>query len=102
MNSTQKIFSVTLVNPNSNQEKTIYVEENQLILDKTKGEIPYCCSAGACTICTSKLLEGTVEQTAQAIQFLGHALVDAGYILPCAAYATSNCQILTHQEEEIF
>lgn len=102
MNTTQKTFSVTLVNPNTNQEKTISVGENELILDKSKGEIPYCCSAGACTVCTAKLLEGNVLQTAQAIQFLGHNLVDSGYILPCAAYPTSNCKILTHQEDEIF
>lgn len=65
-------------------------------------ELPYCCSTGACTVCTAKLLKGTVEQTAQAIQFLGHAIIDAGYILPCAASPTANCTILTHQEDEIF
>ena len=102
MNSTPKAFSVTLINPNTNQEKTIYVRENELILDKTKGEIPYCCSAGACTVCTAKLLQGDVVQTAQAIQFLGRTVVDAGYILPCAAFPTSDCKILTHQEDEIF
>ncbi len=102
MNSTQKTFSVTLVNPNTDQENTIYVGENEFILDKTKGEIPYCCSAGACTVCTAKLLKGDVKQTSQAIQFLGPNVVDAGYILPCAAQPTSDCKILTHQEDEIF
>lgn len=100
-----KVFSVTLVNPSDNSEKTIRVAENQVILDQAQErgiELPACCCAAACTVCTAKVLEGTVEQTAQALQFLGHHIVDAGYILTCAAYPTSNCKLLTHQEEKIF
>ncbi|MEA5532610.1 2Fe-2S iron-sulfur cluster-binding protein [Crocosphaera sp. XPORK-15E] len=105
MNNHQKEFSVTLINPNNQTKQTIMVAEDQVILDKAKEQgmdLPACCCAAACTVCTGKVLEGTVQQTAQAVQFLGYPLVDAGYVLTCAAYPTSNCTILTYQEEEIF
>ncbi len=105
MNSTQKEFSVTLINPKNQTQRTIKVAGDQVILDKAKQEgmdLPACCCAAACTVCTGKVIEGTVEQTAQAIQFLGYPLVDAGYVLTCAACPQSDCTILTYQEEEIF
>ncbi|MEA5510700.1 2Fe-2S iron-sulfur cluster-binding protein [Crocosphaera sp. UHCC 0190] len=105
MTNHQKEFSVTLINPKNQSKQTIMVSGNQVILDKAKEQgidLPACCCAAACTVCTGKVLEGTVEQTAQAVQFLGYPLVDAGYVLTCAAYPTSNCTILTYQEEEIF
>ena len=105
MNSTQKEFSVTLINPKNQSQRTIKVAGDQVILDKAKQEgmdLPACCCAAACTVCTGKVIEGTVEQTAQAIQFLGYPLVDAGYVLTCAACPQSDCTILTYQEEEIF
>lgn len=105
MNSTQKEFSVTLINPKNQTQRIIKVASDQVILDKAKQEgmdLPACCCAAACTVCTGKVIEGTVEQTAQAIQFLGYPLVDAGYVLTCAACPQSDCTILTYQEEEIF
>ncbi|MDJ0728885.1 MAG: 2Fe-2S iron-sulfur cluster-binding protein [Crocosphaera sp.] len=105
MNSLQPEFSVTFINPKNQTQRTIKVACDQVILEKAKQqgiELPACCCAAACTVCTGKVIEGTVEQTAQAIQFLGYPLVDAGYVLTCAAYPKSDCTILTHQEEEIF
>ncbi len=105
MNTTQKEFSVTLINPKNQTQRIIKVAADQVILDKAKQEgmdLPACCCAAACTVCTGKVIEGTVEQTAQAIQFLGYPLVDAGYVLTCAACPQSDCTILTYQEEEIF
>ncbi len=105
MNSGQTQFSVTLINPKNQSQKTIKVASDEVILDKAKQnsiDIPACCCAAACTVCTGKVLEGSVEQTAQAVQFLGYPLVDEGYVLTCAAYPKSDCTILTYQEEEIF
>ncbi|ACB52524.1 2Fe-2S ferredoxin [Crocosphaera subtropica ATCC 51142] len=105
MNSRQEEFSVTLINPKTQAQRTIQVASDQVILDIAKQQgidLPACCCAAACTVCAGKVIEGTVEQTAQAVQFLGYALVDAGYVLTCAASPTSNCVILTDQEEEIF
>ncbi len=105
MNSTQKEFSVTLINPKNQTQRIIKVAADQVILEKAEKEgmdLPACCCAAACTVCTGKVIEGTVEQTAQAIQFLGYPLVDAGYVLTCAACPQSDCTILTYQEEEIF
>ncbi len=105
MNSRQQEYSVTLINPKNQTQRTIKVASDQVILDKAKQngiDLPACCCAAACTVCTGKVIEGTIEQTAQAVQFLGYPLVDAGYVLTCAAYPKSDCTILTYQEEEIF
>lgn len=105
MNNNQKEYAVTFINPQNQTKKTIMIGENQIILDQAREfdmDLPACCCAAACTVCTAKVLEGTVEQSAQAIQFLGYPLVDAGYILTCAASPTSDCTLVTHQEEEIF
>ncbi|MDJ0845152.1 2Fe-2S iron-sulfur cluster-binding protein [Crocosphaera sp.] len=105
MNPRQEEYAVTLINPRNQAQKTITVAADQVILDRAKQQgiaLPACCCAAACTVCTGKVIEGTVEQTAQAIQFLGYPLVDAGYVLTCAASPKSDCTILTYQEEEIF
>ncbi|MGK7956194.1 MAG: 2Fe-2S iron-sulfur cluster-binding protein [Crocosphaera sp.] len=105
MNSFQQEYTVTLINPKNQTQRTMKVASDQVILDKAKQngiDLPACCCAAACTVCTGKVIEGNIEQTAQAVQFLGYPLVDAGYILTCAAYAKSDCTILTYQEEEIF
>ena len=105
MNRRQEEYAVTLINPKNQTQRTIKVASDEVILDRAKQqgiELPACCCAAACTVCTGKVIEETVEQTAQAIQFLGYPLVDAGYVLTCAASPTSDCTILTYQEEEIF
>lgn len=106
MSQNNSVFSVTLINEEINLRKTIPVRHGEYILDAVKepnvDDLPYSCRAGCCTSCVGKIIEGTVEQSYQALHFLTRAQVEAGYILTCAAYPTSDCKILTHQEDEIF
>jgi len=98
-------FSVTLINDKHDIDSTIAVEENQLILDAANEaglELPYSCCAGSCFDCLGRLVEGTVEQTEKAVEFLRPDELKQGYILLCSANPTSNCKILTHQAEELF
>lgn len=96
-------FRITLVNQKKELNQTINVAEGEYILDVAEDEgikHPYSCRSGSCFDCLAKVIEGNVEQTGKALSFLKPDEIKQGYILLCAASPTSDCTILTHQEEE--
>jgi ferredoxin len=96
-------YKVTLISEAHNLNVTIDCPDDKFILEAAEDaniELPYSCRAGSCSPCLGKVTKGKVDQPDQT--FLDEDQLANGFALTCVTYPSSNCTILTHEEENLY
>lgn len=98
-----KIHTIRIHNRNTGTKHTLKVPDDRYILHAAENqgvELPFSCRNGACTTCAVRINSGQVYQP-EALG-LSKDLRDQGYALLCIAYARSDLEVETQDEDEVY
>jgi ferredoxin len=96
-------YKVKLISTLHKVDSTMECPPDKFILEAAEDDnvdLPYSCRAGSCSTCLGTVTAGTVDQPDQT--FLDDDQIANGFVLTCVAYATSDCTIQTHEEENLY
>lgn len=94
------LHTVTFVTPAGDEYVAEEVPEDEYLIvaaSKAGLEIETWCQVGWCLTCASRLLEGDIDQS-EARRYFDEDR-EAEFILPCSAFARSDCRILIGQKD---
>ena len=98
-----KTFKVTIINKETGKIYQEEVSSNEYILkefEKRGFTLPFSCRNGCCTSCAVKIIAGKLQQPEA--MGVSQFLKDKGYALLCVAKATSDLEVETTYEDEVY
>ena len=99
----KKTFTVTIKNKETGKVYVEKVYSDVYILkefEKKGFKLAFSCRNGCCTSCAVKKVSGTLLQPEA--MGVSQALTDTGYALLCVAKATSDIEVETTYEDEVY
>jgi len=99
----KKTFTVTIKNKETGKVYQEQVNSDEYILkefEKKGFKLAFSCRNGCCTSCSVKIISGTLQQPEA--MGVSQALRDKGFALLCVAKATSDLEVETTYEDEVY
>ncbi len=101
----RQVFKVSL----QGRDLSVDVQPGETLLQAMLGRgicFPYLCRVGSCGTCKSRLTGGSIKSLVDLSYVLTADEMRKGYILPCQAIATSDCELFNlsagaRQESEL-